>query len=265
VSSSTRSGWLAPVTTFALLVLGTAAVAIAATLALSGRSPEPDGPADARPVDAPAELAPTPSAAPSGGLVLDSAVDPVAELADPAWVARTARAAGIPERALAAYAGAALAAERSHPGCGLGWNTLAAIGLVESEHGTVDGATLDDAGNVLPAIIGVPLDGNGVAKVSDTDHGELDGDTTWDRAVGPMQFIPATWTTYATDGNGDGDTDIHNIDDAALSAAAYLCSASGDLTQPDHWVAAISAYNADTGYLHLIAEAATGYAAASGQ
>ena len=35
-------------------------------------------------------------------------------------------------------------------------------------------------------------------------HGRLDGDDTWDRAVGPMQFIPSTWAWSGRDGDGDG-------------------------------------------------------------
>ncbi len=41
----------------------------------------------------------------------------VAELADAAWVSRMAAAAGIPERALAAYAGATLRMAQDAPGC----------------------------------------------------------------------------------------------------------------------------------------------------
>lgn len=46
--------------------------------------------------------------------------------------------------------------------------------------------------------------------------------TSYAGATGPMQFMPATFRVYAQDGNGDGVTDIHNIDDAMLSAGHYL-------------------------------------------
>ncbi|QLQ11928.1 MAG: lytic transglycosylase domain-containing protein [Nocardioidaceae bacterium] len=212
-------------------------------------------------------LASTPSSVPSlsGDETSpgDTADGPIAELADPGWVSRTASATGIPARALAAYAGASLSANRTHTGCSIGWNTLAAIGGVESAHGSLNGAILNDDGTVGPEIIGVALDGDGVAKITDTDNGDLDGDTTWDRAVGPMQFLPSTWDAYAVDGNDDGLPDIHNIDDAALSAAGYLCTTGGDLTQPDDWVKAISAYNAGTDYNARVSDLATTYAGAA--
>ncbi|MEV6370850.1 lytic murein transglycosylase [Micromonospora musae] len=165
----------------------------------------------------------------------------------------------MPERALAAYAGASLAEAQKNPGCHLGWNTLAAIGQVESAHGTLGGATTGVDGVATPAIIGRALDGHGVAKIPDTDHGRLDGDTTWDHAVGPLQFTPATWATHAQDGNHDGVTDINNIDDAALAAAGYLCR-SGDLTVARNWIAAVTAYNPDPAYTNKVADAANSYA-----
>lgn len=39
---------------------------------------------------------------------------------------------------------------------------------------------------------------------------------------GPMQFLPATFASYATDGNGDGVTDINSAADSIYTAANYL-------------------------------------------
>lgn len=266
--------WLLPAATLALLVSGTAGVTVGGTLGLSGSGDDPttavtdpattsSAPRLTSP-SSPASSPAGPGGAASGSTSAGESTAPVADLADPAWVSATAAATGIPERALTAYAGASIAAGTTHPGCGIGWNTLAAIGMVESEHGALDGATLAADGTVSPRIIGVPLDGRGVAEIADTDRGELDGDTTWDRAVGPMQFIPATWAEHAADGNGDGTADVHNLDDAALTAALHLCAIGGDLTQPDSWVAAVSAYNAGRDYNTRVAEAATTYATAAG-
>jgi Transglycosylase SLT domain len=44
-------------------------------------------------------------------------------------------------------------------------------------------------------------------------------------AVGWMQFMPATWQTYGTDGNKDGRKDPYNPVDAIFAAARYLAAA----------------------------------------
>ena len=161
---------------------------------------------------------------------------------------------------MAAYAGGALAMAEERPECGIGWNTLAAIGFVESEHATIDGTVLDRNGRAQPDIVGIPLDGTESDAIVDTDGGFLDGDAVWDRAVGPMQFIPDTWAEFARDGDGDGFRDPQQIDDAVLTAADYLCEVGGDLTQPDRWIEAIAAYNSHTDYNNRVADAATIYA-----
>ncbi|MFI0350492.1 lytic transglycosylase domain-containing protein [Actinomadura sp. 9N407] len=68
----------------------------------------------------------------------------------------------------------------------LSWTVLAAIGQVESDHGRNPGRS--SAG-----------------------------------ALGPMQFMPATWKSYGVDGDNDGKADIMNPYDAIPSAARYLC------------------------------------------
>ena len=183
----------------------------------------------------------------------------VSELPDPEWVATMAERTGIPSRALSAYAGAALRISAEDPGCGLGWNTLAGIGAVETEHGTVYGGSISPGGMARPIIIGIALDGSASDAIRDTDGGILDADVVWDRAVGPMQFIPGTWAMFASDGSGDGLTDINNIDDAALTAGRYLCASGGTLAEPSDWIAAISSYNSAVEYNNKVAAAATSY------
>ncbi|WP_327090906.1 lytic transglycosylase domain-containing protein [Nonomuraea sp. NBC_01738] len=70
---------------------------------------------------------------------------------------------------------------------GLSWTVLAAIGQVESSHGRNNG----------PSSAG---------------------------ALGPMQFMPATWKHYGVDGDGDGKKDIWSPYDAVPAAAGYLCA-----------------------------------------
>ena len=182
-------------------------------------------------------------------------------VADPAWIADTADRTGIPARAVEAYANAALVLAQSDPECGIGWNTLAGIGATESKHGSHDGAQLGDDGVVSPPIIGIALDGSaGVAAVPDTDYGEYDGDAVWDRAVGPMQFIPESWLYYGQDGNGDGVADPQQIDDAALTAGALLCHRGGDMTSNDGWSAGVGAYNGSLDYINVVAQRAEEFA-----
>ncbi|MEQ6900687.1 lytic murein transglycosylase [Nocardioides sp. YIM 152588] len=262
--------WIAPAVACALMV-GTGALGVALTV--GGGAPTVSIPATdtvaaaAAPSAAPSASAPTRAAAEGAGVGAGApatTAPSIADLVAPTWVEDTAEATRIPPRALAAYAGATLATRASHPACGIGWNTLAAIGLVESEHGSIGDAELDRRGNARPPITGVALNGDGVAAIADTDDGALDGDPEWDRAVGPMQFIPATWIAFAVDGSGDGVADAQNLDDAALTAAAYLCTAGGDLTQPDSWIRAVTAFNHDVAYVNRVAEAATAYGNAVG-
>ena len=163
---------------------------------------------------------------------------------------------------LQAYRAAQVRLAQEQPRCALTWPLLAGIGQVESGHGRAGGARTSAAGVVSPRIIGVPLDGSGpVARVLDSDDGRYDGDRDLDRAVGPMQFLPGTWTTYAADGDLDGAADPHDVDDAALAAGRYLCAAAGEpLTQPAAMVRAVFAYNHSTQYVRLVLTMAAGYA-----
>ncbi len=191
-----------------------------------------------------------------------SGVSPIAQV-DPEWTSRIAAATGIPVRALSAYAFAHVSIAADQPDCGLDWTTIAAIGGIESDHGSHGDAVLDENGYALPAIIGPALDGDGLAEIEDTDGGVLDGDAEWDRAVGPMQFIPSTWAEWAIDANGDDVADPNQIDDAAQAAALYLC-ASGPMTSPEGWRAAVFSYNHDNAYVDRVATLANEYAAAAG-
>lgn len=238
----------------------TRAAAVAAVLLLTGCGPS------AGQGSALAELSFPPAPhqhLPESAAVQVAVSDPVplAELPHADWLRDTSERTEIPLRALTAYAGASLRLAQTDPQCGIGWNTLAGIGAVESIHGSYLGASTDANGIVSPPIIGIPLDGSeGVKEILDTDDGELDEDTRWDRAVGPMQFIPTTWADYAEDGNLDGRTDPHQIDDAVLTAALYLCESSDDVTTDDGWSTALATYNRSVSYAHEVADLAESYA-----
>ena len=106
---------------------------------------------------------------------------------------------------------------------GLSWTVLAAIGQVESSHGR----------NVGPSSAG---------------------------ALGPMQFMPATWKAYGVDGDGDGKADIMNPYDAIPGAAKYLC-ANGAGRGGKQLYNAIWHYNHADWYVQKVLGLAKAYAA----
>ncbi len=107
---------------------------------------------------------------------------------------------------------------------GLSWTVLAAIGQVESGHGQ-------------------------------------DTSTSYAGAMGPMQFLPATFASYAVDGDHDGFADIMNPTDAIFTAARYLC-ANGAATSPASLANAIFHYNHADWYVQMVLALSKQYAAA---
>ncbi|MFD7068756.1 lytic murein transglycosylase [Streptomyces sp. NPDC059913] len=158
--------------------------------------------------------------------------------------------AGIPATVLAAYRKAESDLARTAPGCRLPWQLLAAIGKVESGH--AGGGRVDARGTTLTPILGPVLNGDGFARIPDTDNGRYDGDRGYDRAVGPMQFIPSTWAHWGKDGNGDGRSDPNNVFDAALAAGSYLCAGSRDLSVKADLDRAVLSYNHSDTYLRTV-------------
>ncbi|MDT0304389.1 lytic murein transglycosylase [Streptomonospora wellingtoniae] len=179
----------------------------------------------------------------------------------PEWLDTVSEATGIPRRALEGYARAQLAATEEQPACRISWPTLAAVGEIESGHGTAAGGEIGADGRTTEDVIGIPLDGtDNTAAIPDSDGGSLDGDSEWDRAVGPMQFIPTTWRTWGADADSAAGADPHDIDDAALSAARYLCSEGRVLTSDSGWWDAILTYNESRSYGEDVLAAADRYA-----
>ena len=132
-----------------------------------------------------------------------------------------ATVAGIPQSFLALYRAAAATCP------GLPWPVLAAIGQVESGHGS----------NTGPSSSG---------------------------AMGPMQFLPSTFAAYAVDGDGNGTADIWNPADAIFSAANYLC-ANGAGVGPRALYTAIWHYNHADWYVQMVMEVAGGIARKFGE
>ncbi|MFF0313393.1 lytic murein transglycosylase [Micromonospora sp. NPDC005252] len=227
--------------------------------------PRPTGPLPTGPMP----TAPLPTGAfPSGGMPTGPAVGPTTggrpsdSLA--AWAQQVGAKVNIPATAMQAYGYAELMLAQTNRSCALSWTTLAAIGQVESGHGSANGARLGTDGKALPQIIGLPLDGNGGRmRIIDTDRGLLDKDSTYDRAIGPMQFIPTTWQEIGADADADGVKDPHDLDDAALAAGNYLCKGGRNLSIPGDWWNAILSYNDVRRYAQAVYDTADRYGRAS--
>jgi membrane-bound lytic murein transglycosylase B len=90
-----------------------------------------------------------------------------------------------------------------------------------------------------------------LAAVHKVETGQR-GDTTvtsYAGAQGPMQFMPATWRRYGGDGDRNGTTDIHDVDDAVLAAGHYL--AAGGATR-GQYSTALYHYNHSWSYVSKV-------------
>ncbi len=206
----------------------------------------------------------TPATLPDGTTVPTEAIEAPASVSTTGAAARkvdsrlgraaqTASASGIPAAALAAYQRAETVINAADKSCNLPWQLVAAIGRVESDHGRFGGNTLNDEGLATPGIFGIALNGkNNTQAISDTDAGQYDADARWDRAVGPMQFIPSTWSVVGVDGDNDGKRNPQDIDDAALATAVYLCSGKDDLSGVVGQRSSVYRYNHSNAYVDLV-------------
>ncbi|MGO3327493.1 lytic murein transglycosylase [Gordonia sp. (in: high G+C Gram-positive bacteria)] len=165
----------------------------------------------------------------------------------------------VPEVNFAAYHAAEDTMSKTDRRCRIDWKLIAGIGRVESHHANL--GDTDKHGRLKNPIYGPTLNGSlgGNRVVNDTDGGRLDGDATYDRAVGPMQFLPETWEHYAADGNHDGKSDPQNIFDAALTTAHYLCDDGLDLSKAGDRTAAVLRYNNSMEYVNDVLGFARSY------
>ena len=186
------------------------------------------------------------NSAPSPALV-DHALNLEKSAADPAAMANLAPGPlGIPGIVLQAYRRAQQIMAAQQPSCHLPWWLLAGIGEVES--GQADGGFVGAQGNTLTPILGPVLDGaNGTAALPASGGG-------WQRAIGPMQFLPSTWSTWGGGGNPN------NVYDAALAAGRYLCAGGWNLSDPAQQAMAVFTYNHSDSYVQLVLTWAYAYA-----
>jgi membrane-bound lytic murein transglycosylase B len=155
---------------------------------------------------------------------------------------------GVPAVAVAAYKQAANTLGAQQPGCGMSWELLAGIGRVESHH--ADNGAVDGRGTALTPIYGPALDGSmpGNEVIPDGGGG-------YQRAEGPMQFMPGTWSRYA-----DANSNPQNIFDSALTAGRYLCSGGLDMRDIGQRTQAILRYNNSMAYVANVLAWSLGYA-----
>lgn len=222
-------------------------------------------------VSAPVLAAEAPGQVTDGTSVPEDEVEDPASLSDPneveglnggndAGIVNAASTNAIPAAALAAYQRAETVINSADKSCNITWQLIAAIGRVESDHGRFGGNVLNDDGVATPGIYGIPLDGtNNTKAISDTDAGVYDNDPEWDRAVGPMQFIPSTWQVVGVDADDDASRNPQDIDDAALAAAVYLCSGDGDLSTVAGQRDAVFRYNHSDAYVDLVLKVMNAY------
>ncbi|MEH3143718.1 MAG: lytic murein transglycosylase [Mycobacterium kyogaense] len=175
----------------------------------------------------------------------------------PAIVVNAPGTLRIPSMALAAYRNAEAKMAATTPGCGVSWNLLAGIGRIESMH--ANGGATDARGTAVRPIYGPSLDGTlpgneVIVQSRSTDR------VVYARALGPMQFLPGTWSRYAADGDGDGKADVQNVFDASLAAARYLCSGGLNLRNQPDVLAAILRYNNSMAYARNVLGWAAAYA-----
>ncbi len=255
-----RSGWRASVTS------GLAAV-LAAALVSGSRDPVVDVLAGAQ-GGAGSPTSGTPPVSPPSGPHLPwphaRSTEPPASISRRTTPAALVDVQEIPAVALVAYQRAAVVIDAADPSCRLDWALLAAIGRVESDHGRFGGSSLDAQGVDHPDVLGPRLDGqHGTALIRDTDAGRLDHDRRYDRAVGPMQFLPSTWSVVAVDGDADGRRNVEDIDDASLGSAVYLCAGQDDLSTVAGQRAAVYRYNHSSAYVADVLAIARAYRAGS--
>ncbi len=176
----------------------------------------------------------------------------------PSVVVSSPGALRIPAIALSAYRNAESMMSRAYPNCGVSWNLLAGIGRIESMH--ANGGATDSRGTAVNPIYGPALDGTLPGNEVIVQAAQANGRVTYARAMGPMQFLPGTWSRYASDGDGDGKADPQNVYDATLAAARYLCSGNLNLRDSSQVMTAILRYNNSVAYARNVMGWAASYA-----
>lgn len=210
-------------------------------MAIPGFSQAVRAPAFGIAVLAPVLLTSAVAASPERAAVSASA--PVATATAPAVPAPAApgRSAGpdgglrIAPIALSAHRKAEQTMATAQPGCGVSWNVLAAVGRIESS-----------ASHENPAAM---------RSVAVKAAGP--------KTPGPKKPPSATWSRFASDGDGDGKSDPRNMFDATLATARHLCSSGLDFHNHAQLLTALLRYNSSLAFAENVLGWAEAYASGS--
>ncbi len=111
---------------------------------------------------------------------------------------------------------------------GLDWTVLAGVGKVESDHGRSQAPGVHNGANYAGA-------------------------------MGPMQFLQATWDAFKTAAPGHVIPDVYDLADAIHSAARYLCHLGAGTGDVARLRAAIFGYNHSGDYVDQVLTIASSY------
>lgn len=142
---------------------------------------------------------------------------------------------GIPERVLAAYRNAETQTPVLAAGCEVSWTVTAGIWKITANHTNLAGHTLSSDGRVTPPLTHPPSD-----------------DSTEER-LGPGGIPASVWSEIGVDGGKDGRVDPQQVDDAALTAAIYLCHLTpGGVLDDAGLSVALAGYNPQPGWAERV-------------
>lgn len=157
-------------------------------------------------------------------LALDEAIKPLAPT--------------LPGAAYSAYLRASSAVRDSDPDCDVPAALLVGIGRIMGNHGRSASSTLSIAG-----VSSSPMRGLIGGDVPDQDGGAIDGISTADLRVGPLQILPSQWSEF--DPQQEIASSPNWLYSSAIVASRVLCSSGNDLSKDDGIRRALNLFTAN--------------------
>lgn len=125
--------------------------------------------------------------------------------------------------AFSAYRRTAATLAAQNPACGLPAAILVGLGRIMSNHGRGGDSMVSPAGQVsglLQGLVGAPM--------RDTDGGRIDGSSTEDVRIGPMQLLPSQWEAH-TPFDRSSLMSPEWLSASSLAAGNFLCATGANL------------------------------------